>query len=185
VSDKLFDIFLSHSKHDGEWVVALKDALESRRVSVWFDEQQLIPGDLWVDGLEHGLRQSRSLGLVVSPSAIASPWVKEEYTRALILSNQVDAARRVRLIPIRLRTATLPGFLEGRRAVDFTDPEHFDVALERLIAGILAGSESTAHSNNGPSRPHAFNSSATGAPGDLPVPQPAAARARCLKACRL
>lgn len=132
------DIFLSHSKLDRDWVESLKDALEARQVTVWFDEEQLLPGDAWVDGLERALYETRSVGLVVTPEALESPWVKEEYQRAIILANRrADAtSRRVRLIPILLRSTPLPGFLEGRMFVDFTDQSQFEHALERLILGI-------------------------------------------------
>jgi TIR domain len=135
---KSFDIFLSHSKVDREWVLSLKRALEAYQVTVWFDEQQLRPGDLWVDGLELGLGQSRSVGLVISPDAVASPWVKEEYHRAIILANRINetGGPGLRLIPLRLRAAPLPGFLEGRQSVDFTDEQQFPFALARLVEGI-------------------------------------------------
>lgn len=132
------DIFLSHSKRDRDWVESLKNALEARQVTVWFDEEQLLPGDAWVDGLERALSETRSVGLVVTPEALESPWVKEEYQRAIILANRRadETSRKVRLIPILLRSTPLPGFLEGRMFVDFTDQSQFEHALERLILGI-------------------------------------------------
>jgi hypothetical protein len=77
---------------------------------VWLDNDEIRPGELVVAALERGLRESRAVALVVSPEALHSGWVQEEYSRAIALSVQGE----LNLIPLLLRDAELPGFLANR-----------------------------------------------------------------------
>jgi len=129
-----FDIFLSHSSVDKPWVIKLKDDLLRYGVSVWLDEDEIRPGDLFVDALESALVNCRTVALIVSPEAICSGWVKDEYSRALSLAN----AKRtnLRLIPVLLQEAELPGFLQNRKWVDFQDEADYARSVWKLVWGI-------------------------------------------------
>jgi hypothetical protein len=71
---------------DKPWVIRLKKALEEHGLKVWLDQDEIRPGTPFVDALEKGLDESRSVVLVVSPEAMESGWVREEYYRALSLT---------------------------------------------------------------------------------------------------
>jgi hypothetical protein len=129
-----FDVFLSHHSADKPWVIALKAALVERGVTVWLDRDEIRPGDLFIDALEHGVHASRSVAIVVSPGSVRSKWVKEEYHRALVLAN--SSPRELRIIPCLLRDAELPGFLASRNWVDFRDPAQFEARVDDLCFGI-------------------------------------------------
>ena len=125
-----FDVFISYSSADNTWVQNLRTALTVKGIRVWLDKDQIRPGDLFVDALETGISSAKCVALVVSPNSTHSGWVKEEYHRALVLHEQV------RLIPILLRDAELPGFLTSRKWIDFRDPGLFDQSLDELCWGI-------------------------------------------------
>jgi len=129
-----FDVFLSHSSVDKPWVIQLKDALQRYGVSVWLDRDEIRPGDLFVKTLEAGLEQSRAVALIVSPEAIASGWVEEEYARAVSLAQ--NKQRALRLIPVLLRDATVPGFLQSRHRVDCRDERAYAQKVWELAWGI-------------------------------------------------
>jgi len=131
---KTFDVFISYKSIDKHWVARLRDELQQRGLKVWLDQDQIRPGDLFVDALENGLESSRSVALIVSPEAMASGWVREEYSRALSLAQSSD--QPLQLIPVLLRDSELPGFLANRNFVDFRDEALFNDSLERLIWGI-------------------------------------------------
>src|SRR5262245_34025009 len=126
VSDR-FDVFLSHNSADKAWVAKLKTALVQKGLKVWLDRDEIRPGDLFAKALEDGISSSDSVALVVSPAAMASSWVEEEYYRALSIAN--SHGRPLRLIPVLLRTASLPGFLSGRHWVDFRDASKFESSV--------------------------------------------------------
>jgi hypothetical protein len=129
-----FDVFLSHCSVDKPWVIKLKDDLLRYGVSVWLDKDEIRPGDLWVKVLEEGLLNSRAVALVVSPEAIDSGWVEEEYYRALTLAKNKQTP--LQIIPVILRDAELPGFLEGRNWVDFREESAYSQGVWKLVWGI-------------------------------------------------
>lgn len=129
-----FDVFISYSHFDRAWADRLRLALEQRGLAVWFDEHNIRPGDLFAKSLEQGLRESRAVALVVSQEALSSAWVEEEYYRALSL---VNSSSQLRLIPLLLGQAQLPGFLSSRQWIDFRDETSFEESVNRLYWGCL------------------------------------------------
>src|SRR5262245_50239013 len=125
-----FDVFISHNSVDKPWATQLKAAVECRGLRVWLDQDETRPGDLFAKSLDDGIRSSRSVALVISPESISSAWVEEEYYRALSLAN--SHGKTLRLIPVLLRSAELPGFLSSRQSVDFRDPMSFDNSVDQL-----------------------------------------------------
>jgi serine/threonine protein kinase len=129
-----FDAFLSYGPTDGDWAIGLKTALQERGLNIWLDREQIRPGNSISADLEDALEICKSCVLVVSPDAIRSQWVSEEYHRAVTLAKQKD--RPLQLIPVILGKAELPGFLSTRNWVEFLDDTTFEANLERLIWGI-------------------------------------------------
>ena len=126
-----FDAFLSYYSGDIAWVRRLKDALQKYGLKVWLDKDEIPPGANVVRALEEGIEASKAVVLIISPEAMASGWVGEEYSRA------VDLAHEQRpLIPVILREAKIPGFLANRNHVDFRDEIAFGENVERLVYGI-------------------------------------------------
>jgi hypothetical protein len=125
---------LSYGPTDGDWADRLKTALEERGLKIWLDREQIRPGNSIVADLEAGLEICKSYVLVVSPEAIRSQWVSEEYHRAVTRAKEKD--RPLQVIPVILGKAELPGFLSTRNWVEFLDDTTFEANLERLIWGI-------------------------------------------------
>ena len=88
--------------------------------------------DMWVMFVKPDAgsqRSASSVGLVVTPESVASGWVKEEYYRALSLTKK----NSLQLIPLLLKDAAYPGFLESRHHVDFRNPTLYDQKVDKLI----------------------------------------------------
>lgn len=128
-----YDVFLSHSSMDKPWVTQLAADLQRHNVRVWLDQAEMRPGETLVQALEAGLAQCRTVVLVVTPEALASPWVREEYHTAMTMA----VAQDKRLIPALLRQAEMPGFLASRLWVDFRDPATYATQVKRLVHGIM------------------------------------------------
>ena len=129
-----FDVFLSHNSHDKPAVRELAKRLTKRRIRVWLDEDQLIPGRNWQPLLEDGIKQSASGAVLVGKDGFG-PWEDEEMQA--LLRQAVSQGKPV--IPVLLPGAPtqpqLPMFLLSRTWVDlregFTGP-----GMERLVWGI-------------------------------------------------
>jgi hypothetical protein len=130
--DRRFDVFVSHSSEDKPWVLRLVADLARYGVSVWLDENEIRPGTSIVSALERGIEVSNAMILVVSPEAMASGWVREEYDRAITLAQ----GREFPIIAAILRQAKPPGFLQSRRWVAFLDPARYAAGVADLVWGI-------------------------------------------------
>jgi tetratricopeptide (TPR) repeat protein len=129
-----FDVFVSHSSVDKPWVHRLVAGLERYGVSVWLDETQIRPGTSILSALERGIEASNAMILVVSPEAMASGWVREEYDRAITLAQR--KGMEFPIIAAVLRQTELPGFLQSRRWVAFLDPDRYAAGVADLVWGI-------------------------------------------------
>lgn len=73
------DVFLSHASEDKDAIARpLKDALEARGVSVWFDELKIKVGQSIRQEIEHGIAGSRFGVVIVSPHFFAKQWTQAE-----------------------------------------------------------------------------------------------------------
>lgn len=109
-----WDVFIAYAQADRPWVTLLAENLHRLAVRVFFDEWEIGPGDVVTRRLEHGLRDSRSGILVVSPTAVASPMVMEAYAALLVRS----VGSGLRLVPVLYADAEVPPMLATRRWVD-------------------------------------------------------------------
>lgn len=110
-------IFICHSSIDKPFVRMLKNRLERFEIRVWVDEDEIKPGASLIGTISAAIEEMEFLGVVLSPSSVRSKWVKEELE--LALNNQIQQAE-VRVIPILLRKSAIPGFLKGKKYVDFS-----------------------------------------------------------------
>ncbi len=131
--------FLSYSSRYREWVRALQQNLElclpahGEKRKVFLDQTDLGPGRSWVTQLQAGLDQADHLVLVVTPEAMASPRVKNEFES--LIAAERDWEGRLQLA--MLADTPLPPLLEPIQFADFR--EHDEKSYRRALAELLAG----------------------------------------------
>ncbi|HET9209797.1 MAG TPA: toll/interleukin-1 receptor domain-containing protein, partial [Thermoanaerobaculia bacterium] len=129
-----YDVFLSHSSPDKPAVEKLARKLRENRIKPFFDKWDLTPGKLWQQGLEEGLRSSKTCIIFVGSGGI-SAWHLQEMLVAL------DRATRepsFPVIPVLLpgsKQGDIPSFLSQRTWVEFPSLDDKE-ALHRLVSGI-------------------------------------------------
>ncbi|OYW76886.1 MAG: hypothetical protein B7Z37_06740 [Verrucomicrobia bacterium 12-59-8] len=69
-----FDVFLSHSAKDKPIVRDIAARLKKDGVRVWFDEEQIKPGDSIPSKIEEGLENSRVLVFCMSAHSMGADW---------------------------------------------------------------------------------------------------------------
>ncbi len=113
----LFDVFLSHNSQDKPIVRELAQALESRNIKVWLDEEQLIPGRPWQEALETIIKTTRTVAVLIGKSGLG-PWEAPEMRACL----EQFVKRKLPVIPVLLPDASitpeLPLFLQSFTWVD-------------------------------------------------------------------
>ncbi|MFC0037307.1 toll/interleukin-1 receptor domain-containing protein [Actinomadura rayongensis] len=123
------DVFVSYAPDDREWTRALAVRLEAAGLSVWLDEWEIGPSDVVLDRIEQGIGGARNAVMVLSPHAVASPRVRQEY--AALMTRSIE--RGLRFIPLLYGTCDVPEFLGTRRWIDFRDPGAFTERFDLLV----------------------------------------------------
>jgi TIR domain-containing protein len=131
-SNPEYDVFISYKSEYKPWVETLARNLERQRLTVWLDDWRKRPGDLIAGTLDKAIKSSRAGVLVVTPEAVASGWVQEEYESMLAREKKGG----FQLIPAILRKSEGFPFLRNRFWIDFTAPEHYPRRLYELVQGV-------------------------------------------------
>jgi pSer/pThr/pTyr-binding forkhead associated (FHA) protein len=118
-------IFVSHSSKDDDFVDNLRTALHRRGLQTWVDHFDTPGGSFWDEVVDTALAASAVLVLVLSPDAVVSENVGVEW-REFKRQGKV-------IVPIKVRECPTPLLIRHLIHIDFTDPLHFDDALDRLV----------------------------------------------------
>jgi hypothetical protein len=124
-----YDVFISHSSKDKPAARELAERLKKDGLRVWLDDWEIQIGDLIGLKIEQGLKQSRTLILVMSASALAAEWVTLERHTAMF-RDPTNAQRR--FILLRLDNAEIKDTLKQFAYVDWRQKS--DEQYARLLA---------------------------------------------------
>ncbi len=134
--EEIFDVFLSHSHTDAEWVEELAKRLEDRqKLKVWLDVWELVPGESFIQGMARGINQANSCAVCISKQT-PKGWFQQEIERAL---NRKASDPSFRVIPLLLpdaETYNVDDFLGLKTWVHFKEGIDDEMAFHRLICGI-------------------------------------------------
>ncbi len=106
-------VFLSHSKHDGDFAELMKLRLEKEGIIAWIDNDRLEPGIDWRQEIDDSIRSSKALIAVMSPEARESEYVTYEWAFAW--------GSGINIVPIMLRETPLHPRLAALQYIDFTN----------------------------------------------------------------
>ncbi|MEM1178784.1 MAG: TIR domain-containing protein [Acidobacteriota bacterium] len=95
-----FDVFLSHAREDKDaCVVPLLDALRACGLKVWYDDDEILAGDVPREKMKEGLRRAR-FGVVVLSPHYKKYWPQQELGALL---DQERQSGETRIIPVLYR----------------------------------------------------------------------------------
>jgi hypothetical protein len=78
IDRKQWDVFVSHSSEDKQFVERLARQLRSMEIYVWYDEFVLRPGDSISASIDNGIANSRFGVAILSKSYFEKHWTQEE-----------------------------------------------------------------------------------------------------------
>ncbi|CAG0992746.1 hypothetical protein ANAEL_02393 [Anaerolineales bacterium] len=104
--------FISYSRGDKEFALALAKELRSSGFLIWLDQLDIPTGARWDDEVEKALMESEIFMVILTPKSIASNNVKDEIGFA------IDSNKRI--LPVLLENANVPFRLRRFQYVDFT-----------------------------------------------------------------
>lgn len=121
-------IFISYRRTDEVFARKIYNELTDKGFTVWLDVVSIRAGEDWSDAIHHGLTTSDIMLLIITPDAMSSKNVADEW--------KYFHSRNRPIIPIRLRRVdNLHYQLNRLQYIDFEDQE-FDSAIEKLAAEI-------------------------------------------------
>jgi hypothetical protein len=119
-------IFLSYKREDQPFVETLRERLIGWGHSVWMDVHDIPPGAYWPDAIDEGINAAHTVIGVISPEAVKSRNVKNEWDWAIVNGK--------RLILLMLEACTVPVNYLSINYIDATF-DH-DTAFDRLRAAL-------------------------------------------------
>ncbi len=134
-----YDVFISHCAADRPWVAEwFVPRLEAAGLTVAVGYRDFLPGAPLLDAIEQAVTASRHALVIVTPAWTADEWNAYE---ARLTHTFDPAARRRKLIPVRLRPCAPPDCLLPRAIADlvmadFTDERRWDAELSRLVRSL-------------------------------------------------
>src|SRR5215813_11082111 len=90
-------VFISHSQKDEFVTRRLVDIRKAEGFKVWYDKQEILPGDNWGEKIAEGLKESNAMIVLLTPDALQSDPVRWSIDYAL-----GEKAYKQRLIPVLL-----------------------------------------------------------------------------------
>ena len=128
--------FISHASPDkARFVRALCDMLALRGIQPWLDERDLLPGRNLVDEIfNNGISKSDIVIIVLSENSIASPWVTEELSVAVV--QKIAGAVKL-IVPVVLDGVTPPPVLSATVWEKVDDLNDIEKHADRIAASIF------------------------------------------------
>lgn len=130
-------VFLSYSRSDSQIVDKIAQDLQREGIEIWFDRQDIKPGQNWKEQIEKALNDASFLIVFISKNSLQSRAVQLEYRAAFENQKRTGGTR---LIPILLEKVELPEFLSTIQYIDFT--ESYYQGMQKLL--------NTLHTSSGP-----------------------------------
>lgn len=148
IPDFDYDVFISYSSHDKDWVRNdLLSLIEQAGFSAFIDFRDFKVGVPGIKEMERGVSSCRKTVLVLTPDYIDSEWCEIEN---IMLSLLDPANRELRLIPILKNTCSPPLRIRALTHIDYTDGADFELARKKLddALGTPLKSSSDENTNN-------------------------------------
>lgn len=129
-----YDVFVSYSHEDADWVRAFVERLEREGVRVAYDKVILRPGDKIVHSVSEAILQSAHGLLVYSEASKASRWVDLEYETLM----QQTTRTGQRFIPLLIEDVDLHLFARNFFWSDFRDAtsKEYDEQIAKLVSAL-------------------------------------------------
>ena len=138
------DIFLCHTGADKDWVRNFADRLEQEQIrghaiSVFFDEWDIDYGESIITAIHKGLKESRYVGLVLSPAMVKADWPTVEWQSQIMADPAGKGGKILTLLrhkfdPVTGEPIDMPFALSPLKRFDFTrSGPPFEHELQNLL----------------------------------------------------
>ncbi len=141
---KKFDVFLCHNSKDKDFVRQLFVTLTALDIKCWFDEEEILGGDLWQDSMATGLQESKCTLVCIGPNKWGN-WQYEELQVALSQAAGKDSSHMVipvMIPPVSSLPSNVPSFLPLRHVLRLSSLDN-QAELQKVIKSIRRDASGT------------------------------------------
>ena len=132
--DFKYDVFISYSHKDEEWVVdTLLSALENAGLKVCIDFRDFVPGKPSRHNMRDACKESKYTVLVMTPAWMASEWTSFE---GLLTFLHDPANKHLRTVPILFEKCDIPEDIQIFTYVDFLRKDREAIAWKQLFTSL-------------------------------------------------
>ena len=124
-------VFISYSSKDKSFARRLAGDLNNLGHEVWFDEWRLTVGQNIPLEIDSGIRSSDFLVLILTPEAIESTWVENEWSTKYW--SEIETGR-IALLPALKEDCQIPAILSPRKYADFR--KNYSIGLVQLCQAL-------------------------------------------------
>ncbi|PDW00946.1 toll/interleukin-1 receptor domain-containing protein [Candidatus Viridilinea mediisalina] len=131
-----YDCFISYHAPDREVARWLTNQLRQAGLRPWFDQDEILTGQLWMERVEEGLTQARATLVLIGPHGVGR-WQRQEAYVAIRQAMSAPDQRPV--IPVLLPGGDrhgLPLLLDSFSWVDLSQGLDDPATFARLLAGL-------------------------------------------------
>ncbi len=130
--------FLCYAKEDQIIVREFSQRLKSEGwIDPWFDEEDILPGQVWQDSVVNAVRQSHAVIVFLSKIAIASEGFFQKELKLALDTAAEKPEGTIFIIPIRIDHCDVPDMLTKYQYVDyFGGDQHKERVYSSLIASL-------------------------------------------------
>lgn len=108
MSDSSKSVFISYAHEDAEFAKVLYDNLRDAGVNIWFDKEDLRPGEEWKPAIRKAIRKSRYFLAILSCNSVKKRgFVHAEMADALDILKEFSESE-IYIIPVRIDNCELP-----------------------------------------------------------------------------
>ena len=129
-------VFLSYSRSDSLIVDKIANDLQREGIDIWFDRQNIKPGQNWREQIENALNDASFLIIFISKKSLQSKAVQLEYRAAF--GNQKRAGGTC-LIPVLVEKTELPEWVSAIQYIDFTESYYQGMQNLLKVLGTSSG----------------------------------------------
>ncbi len=131
-NEKSTKIFLSHSSLDKPFVMPFAVDLKSHGFDVWLDTWEIHAGESIPTKISTGIEESDFLVLILSPNAVSSKWVEQEWQAKYW--EELEKGK-IKLIPVLIHDCEIPTLLKTKKYIDFTTD--YSKGLEEMCFNLI------------------------------------------------
>jgi len=136
------DVYISYARDDIDIVRELTSSLRNEGLYVWFDEEEIRPGEDWLSEVSYGIKNSKNVIVILSDNSGKSRWLRSEAAFALAESDKI-------VIPILLSAnADIPFILRNLQSIDFSDSNLYQKNVRRLVKALKSEKETLLEDDN-------------------------------------